>query len=74
MNTQPSPMEAIAWGILTGQPVATNPAQASELVANENREAAAAARAWKPKTRAVTDDDIDDDDDFDDDDSCSGCY
>lgn len=31
-------------------------------IARENREAAAAARAWRPKTRAVTDDDIDDDD------------
>lgn len=51
MNHQPSPMEALAWGILTGQPVATNPAQASELIANENREAANAARAWRPKPK-----------------------
>lgn len=34
----------------------------ANAIQQENREAAAAARAWKPKTRAVTDDDIDDDD------------
>lgn len=46
---------ALLAAIDAGGPVATNAAQAAELIAEENRQAVAFARGWKPTFRSASD-------------------